>query len=184
MSALDWQKNAVCAEPENRKYANNFFSSEPSEKYIAKNLCFSCPIREACLKYALEHRQINGIWGGKDEGEIRRALSVSWDGKESRRERFPQCPFCNARPGKLQTQIVTKPKGGRWATMRIVVCTACGFTWQSRTSANAVDAYHIQRADTLAKQSAKNKTKKKKVKQIGTKITIVSDDSASSDELT
>ena len=164
MSSLHWQKNAACAEPENRKYVEYFFSSEPSEKYVAKNLCFSCPIRKECLKWALEHRQIYGIWGGKDEGEIRRALSVSWDGKESRRERFPQCPFCNARPGKLQTRIVNKPNGGRWATMRVVECTVCEFAWQSRTSANAVDAYHAQRAEAIAKQEMQMRIRNAKLR--------------------
>jgi hypothetical protein len=116
------------------------------------------------LKWALEHKQIWGIWGGKDEGEIRRTLSVSWNGQESRRQRFPQCPYCNARPNKLKTLVVDVPGGGRWATMRLVQCEACDFTWRSRTSANAVDAYHIQREEKLAK-SERDKEKKKKPKK-------------------
>ena len=35
--------------------------------------------------------------------------------------------------------------------MRMVECTECGFEWQSRTSANAVDAYHAQRAERMIK---------------------------------
>jgi hypothetical protein len=38
------------------------------------------------------------------------------------------------------------------------------FTWRSRTSANAVDAYHIQREEKLAK-SERVKEKKKKPKK-------------------
>lgn len=159
--SLSWQKDAVCALPENEDLRENFFSSQPAEKYQAKNLCFSCPARWDCLKWALEHRQIWGIWGGKDEGEIRRTLSVSWNGQESRRQRFPQCPYCNARPVKLETLVVDTPNGGRWSTMRLVRCTACTFTWRSRTSANAVDAYHAQREEKLSKPK-KKKTKKKK----------------------
>ncbi len=167
---LDWQKNSACAEKKNEDLRDFFFSSEPAEKYQAKNLCFSCPVRQECLKWALEHRQIWGIWGGKDEGEIRRTLSVSWNGQESRRQRFPQCPYCNARPNKLITLVVDVPGGGRWATMRLVECTACTFKWRSRTSANAVDAYHAAREEKLAKQErekekikAKPKKKKKEV---------------------
>ena len=157
---LSWQKDSACALSKNEKLRDFFFSTEPTEKYQAKNLCFSCPVRKDCLKWALEHRQIWGIWGGKDEGEIRRALSVSWNGQESRRQRYPQCPFCTARPGKLETLVVDTPNGGRWATMRLVHCTACDFTWRSRTSANAVDAYHADRAEKL-ERDAKEKAKKK-----------------------
>jgi len=156
---LSWQKGASCAQPENEKIRDYFFSSNPTEKYQAKNLCFECPVRRDCLKWALEHRQIWGIWGGKDEGEIRRALSVSWNGQETRRQRYPQCPVCTARPSKLETLTVPVPGGGRWATMRLVRCTACEFTWRSRTSANAVDAYHVDRLERLAKQE-KEKAKK------------------------
>jgi hypothetical protein len=60
--------------------------------------------------------------------------------------------------------VVDVPGGGRWATMRLVQCEACDFTWRSRTSANAVDAYHIQREEKLAK-SERDKEKKKKPKK-------------------
>ena len=43
--------------------------------------------------------------------------------------------------------VVDNPDGGRWLTMRIVQCLECDFTWRSRTSANAVNAYHALKAD-------------------------------------
>ena len=47
--------------------------------------------------------------------------------------------------------------------MRLVKCEACEFTWRSRTSANAVDAYHTQREEKLVKaERKKTKIKKKK----------------------
>ena len=124
-----------------------FFSEEPEEKYAAKNLCFSCPVRKDCIKYALEEKEIWGVWGGRDENEIRRILSVDANGDEYRRGRYPQCPFCFARTSKLKTYIVDLPGGGRWTTARMVECTDCGFNWRSRTSANAVNAYHAQKTD-------------------------------------
>ena len=157
---LSWQKGAVCAQPQNEEIRDYFFSTVPAEKYQAKNLCFECPVRKDCLKWALENRQIWGIWGGRDEGEMRRALSVSWNGQESRRQRYPQCPHCMARPNKLETLTVPVPGGGRWATMRLVRCTACEFSWRSRTSANAVDAYHADRVERLERQT-RDKAKKK-----------------------
>lgn len=160
---LKWQKESLCSRGENENIKDFFFSTNPDEKYQAKNLCFLCPVRKECLKWALEHRQIWGIWGGKDEGEIRRTLSVSWNGQESRRQRFPQCPYCNARPNKLRTVVANTPNGGRWSTMKLVQCDACEFTWRSRTSANAVDAYHAQRESKLEKsKKKKEKTKRKK----------------------
>lgn len=159
---LSWQKDAICALTQNAGLRDYFFSTQPAEKYQAKNLCFECPARRECLKWALENRQIWGIWGGKDEGEIRRALSVSWNGQESRRQRYPQCPYCTARPNKLETLVVDVPGGGRWATMRLVRCTTCDFTWRSRTSANAVDAYHADRIERI--ERAKRERDKKKAK--------------------
>lgn len=141
-----WHDDAECAKPKNKAIAKFFYSNVPSEKYAAKNLCFNCPVRKECLKWALDNKQIWGIWGGKDEGEIRRALSVSYTGQEIRRQRFPNCPYCGARPAKLKVLVKDSPDGGRWKTMKLVQCEECDFIWRSRTSANAVTAYHNQRA--------------------------------------
>lgn len=142
-----WQSESVCAKKENENKVEWFFSDDPEEKYAAKNLCFTCPVRKDCIKYALEEKQIWGVWGGRDENEIRRILSVDANGDEYRRGRYPQCPFCFARTSKLTTYIVDLPGGGRWTTARMVECTDCGFNWRSRTSANAVNAYHAQKSD-------------------------------------
>jgi WhiB family redox-sensing transcriptional regulator len=150
---MDWQKDAACSLPANKDKIEYFFSKEPSEKYEAKNLCFSCPVRDKCLQWALEHRQIHGIWGGRDEVEVRRALSVSYLGEETRRRRFPNCPYCSARPSKLETGIADLPKGGRWNTARIVYCTECNFSWRSRTSVNAVLAYKAAKAEREKERS-------------------------------
>ncbi len=149
---MSYQKDGLCAKKENEKYIDLFFSEVPEEKYVAKNLCYSCPVRKDCIKYALESKQIWGIWGGKDENEIRRTLSVDANGDEYRRGRYPQCGYCSARTSKLKTYIVDLPGGGRWTTARMVECTECGFTWRSRTSANAVNAYHAERAEKNSKK--------------------------------
>jgi len=149
--SLEWQKQAECAKPENSDYIDWFFSKDFNEKYTARNMCFECPVRKECLQWALEHKQIWGIWGGKDEIEMRRTLSVSHLGEEVRRRRFPNCPYCTARPSKLETTTQELPGGGRWTTAKIVYCTECGFSWRSRTSVNAVNAY----------KNSKKKQKKK-----------------------
>ncbi len=157
LSDVSWMDDAACALPENKKVQQYFFSKIAKEKYEAKNLCYTCPVRKQCLKWALDNKQIHGVWGGKDEGEIRRALSVSHTGQEVRRKRFPNCPHCGARPSKLRVVVAESPEGGRWTTMKLVVCDECEFYWRSRTSANAVNAYHAER-------EAKSEKKKKKKK--------------------
>ncbi|QLJ06793.1 WhiB family transcriptional regulator (plasmid) [Streptomyces sp. NEAU-sy36] len=42
----------------------------------AKQVCGRCPIRRACLSWALETRQPAGIWGGMSEKERRVLLGV------------------------------------------------------------------------------------------------------------
>lgn len=153
--SLNWQLNAECAKPENSHYIDLFFSKNPKERNTAKNLCFSCPVRDSCLQWALEHKQIWGVWGGRDELELRRALSVSHVGEEVRRKRPPHCPYCSGWPRSLSVSIENLPGGGRWTTAKVVTCSECGFAWKSRTSANAVDAYKSSKKDKKTKDSPK-----------------------------
>jgi hypothetical protein len=149
---LNWQKSASCARPANKEYVQLFYSKEAADKNKAKNLCFSCPARKDCLQWALEHREIWGIWGGKDEIELRRALSVAYNGEEKKRNRPPNCPYCTARPGKLATSIEALPPGGRWTRAKVVTCTECGFAWRSRSSANAVENYKAEKENKKTKK--------------------------------
>lgn len=161
--SLEWQRGAICAKPEHKNKINWFFSSDFQEKYAAKNLCFTCPARKDCLQWSLEHRQIWGVWGGKDEVELRRTLSVSYLGDEVRRRRYPNCPYCTARPSKLDVSVEKLSSTGRWTTAKVVTCSECGFAWRSRTSANAVEAYKLEKEEKLQKQAkAKAKAKKNK----------------------
>lgn len=148
---LHWQENAACADPQYKDMMDWFFSDELPKKHEVKNLCFSCPVRSECLQWALEHRQIWGIWGGRDEFEIRRTLSVSYKGEEIKRKRPPKCPYCSARPNKLSVSVEKVPGGGRWTTAKVVTCSDCNFSWRSRTSANAVNAYHANKENPKKK---------------------------------
>jgi WhiB family redox-sensing transcriptional regulator len=138
----EWHEDAECAKPQNNDKINNFFANKPSQQWEAKKLCNECPVRKQCVQWALNNKQIWGIWGGLTPEQIRRTLSVNWEGQEMRHKRFPLCPYCKAKTEHLKTATIDRPDGGRWSTMRVVHCESCKFTWQSRTSANAVDAYH------------------------------------------
>jgi WhiB family redox-sensing transcriptional regulator len=153
-----WKADGVCADPKiSRQVADDFFSYDPARASAAKKLCFSCPVRKDCIKWALENNQIWGIWGGKDEQEIRRTLSVNADGAEIRRDRYPQCLYCGARTSRLNPIIAENPDGGRWTTVRLVECLDCGFVWRSRTSANAVNAYKAMIEEKKLKKEEKKK---------------------------
>lgn len=168
-TGLAWQKDAECAKPQYNDITKDwgFFSSDPVIKNEAKNICFTCPVRGDCVKYALESGTINGIWGGRSEGELRRTLSVDAEGVEIRRKRAPQCPYCSERTSRLRVKVIDLPEGGRWSTAKVVECTVCGFEWRSRSSANAVQAYFAERAakaDRRAKAKEKAEAEKKRKK--------------------
>lgn len=38
--------------------------TDTEQERWAKAVCAECPVREACLRYALDTRQAWGIWGG------------------------------------------------------------------------------------------------------------------------
>lgn len=45
----------------------------PAAVKVAKNICATCPARQACLDFAMESREKYGIWGGMTAKE-RKAL--------------------------------------------------------------------------------------------------------------
>jgi WhiB family redox-sensing transcriptional regulator len=68
-----WQVDAACRGPQ----AVAFFPpSHPERKderlsreSRAKSICAACPVRVECLAYALDIREVHGIWGGLTEAE-------------------------------------------------------------------------------------------------------------------
>jgi WhiB family redox-sensing transcriptional regulator len=70
----DWRDMAACRNED----PDLFFpigTSGPSllQTEQAKAVCRRCPVREQCLRWALETRDCLGVWGGTSENE-RRAL--------------------------------------------------------------------------------------------------------------
>ncbi len=69
----------------------------------------------------------------------------------------------------IRVVVADSPEGGRWTKMKLVVCDECQFVWRSRTSANAVTAYHSDRETRdEKKKNEKEKAKEKKVKKLKT----------------
>ncbi|RPI22605.1 MAG: WhiB family transcriptional regulator [Actinobacteria bacterium] len=65
-----WRTSAACAGSD----SDVFFPAPEDADGIAaaKEICASCPVREACLEYALSTNQGDGVWGGLDAQERRR----------------------------------------------------------------------------------------------------------------
>lgn len=148
---LDWQKDSACSSPDFVEYTEYFFSDDPEEILEAKEVCSHCPVRKECLAWALDNKEIWGVWGGKDENEIRETLSISEEGQEVRRTKdgiAPTCLYCGAKTEQLKTSEVDIPGGGRWTTKKVVTCSSCEFYWTSRTSANAIEAYMTLKSKT------------------------------------
>ncbi|MDY3048354.1 MAG: WhiB family transcriptional regulator [Rothia sp. (in: high G+C Gram-positive bacteria)] len=65
---LSWQADALCAQTD----PEAFFPEKGGSTRDAKRVCSECPVREACLQYAMENDERFGIWGGLSERERRR----------------------------------------------------------------------------------------------------------------
>lgn len=106
---------------------NSFFGETVDERKQALKFCDDCPVRKRCLRFALESQQLWGVWGGRDESELRRDLWMNSNGTIGARARWPRCPECKTKEHPL---VVTDHRKSE------VTCTApdCGFTWRSATT--------------------------------------------------
>ena len=78
----NWRHRAACLE-ENPELFFPVGNSETALRQLlrAKHVCVGCPVREACLRWALDLRQDHGVWGGLSATEraslIRRTKRIS-----------------------------------------------------------------------------------------------------------
>lgn len=49
-----------------------FFPERGDDTKPAKAVCQECPVRAQCLEYALDTRELYGVWGGESERSRRR----------------------------------------------------------------------------------------------------------------
>jgi WhiB family redox-sensing transcriptional regulator len=63
-----WRQDAACRDAD----TSIFFPETDDEAAAALALCAACPVREACLEFALITRQDDGVWGGMTETERKR----------------------------------------------------------------------------------------------------------------
>jgi len=64
----DWMALGNC-----RAYSPDvFFPSDGVGVDVARRICADCPVKVACLEYALRNHIEHGVWGGASERERRR----------------------------------------------------------------------------------------------------------------
>ncbi|MGH9014202.1 MAG: WhiB family transcriptional regulator [Acidimicrobiia bacterium] len=68
---LSWRQLARCRGIDPEVF---YPVSDDDDAAEAKEICALCPVREACLEYALASREKHGVWGGLTERERRRVL--------------------------------------------------------------------------------------------------------------
>ncbi|GAF49180.1 WhiB family transcriptional regulator [Rhodococcus wratislaviensis] len=89
----DWHLSAACRDADPAVFFhpdNERGELRARRARAAKQICQRCPVRTACLNYALDAYERHGIWGGYTEGE-RRTL---------RRMRDVERPLASTPPGE------------------------------------------------------------------------------------
>jgi WhiB family redox-sensing transcriptional regulator len=67
---LVWRQRAACRGVD----PDIFYPVSDEEAEDAKAICGPCPVRHACLEWALTNRESDGVWGGATERERRRII--------------------------------------------------------------------------------------------------------------
>jgi WhiB family transcriptional regulator, redox-sensing transcriptional regulator len=65
-----WRQRAACRGVD----PDIFYPVSDEEAEDAKAICAICPAQQACLEWALSHREHDGVWGGATERERRRII--------------------------------------------------------------------------------------------------------------
>lgn len=71
-SDVQWSVDALCAQIDNEL----FFPEKGGSTKQAKKICRSCPVKNACLEFALDNDERYGVWGGTTDKERRRLRRV------------------------------------------------------------------------------------------------------------
>jgi WhiB family transcriptional regulator, redox-sensing transcriptional regulator len=63
-----WQELGLCAQTD----PEVFFPEKGGSTKEAKRICSRCEVQAECLKFAVDHNEKFGVWGGLAERERRR----------------------------------------------------------------------------------------------------------------
>ena len=74
LEGTDFWPSAACQSSENLDafYSPDHFERKPEKderEAIAREFCSHCSVLADCLRYAIKHKEVKGIWGGMNESE-------------------------------------------------------------------------------------------------------------------
>jgi len=67
VTSPEWMSDALCRDSD----PEIFYPGTGHDSRDARAVCARCPVRAACLAYAIEHREYHGVWGGQSERQRR-----------------------------------------------------------------------------------------------------------------
>ena len=88
-----WRRDALCATADPEAFFPSPGGAGAAGR-MARRVCRGCPVRVACLRFALDHDERDGIWGGLSTGQrdrLRRGQTVPWRGDARRTVRLDSC---------------------------------------------------------------------------------------------
>lgn len=119
---MTWRDEALCAQEESE--AINFHSEDPEVVSKALAMCSECPVKRQCLQFALNSYERFGVWGGRTEVELRKALSIDQRGAPVLRKTPIKCPYCGS-----NSSVVELPE---LVTRRQLHCQQCDLIWRPK----------------------------------------------------
>jgi len=84
MNARSWRDLAACLDVVSADY-DPFFADSAELQAEAIAICETCPVRDACLTFAVRTGQQYGIWGGQPQQIIRRLIAADRAGRPQAR---------------------------------------------------------------------------------------------------
>ena len=75
-----WRDQAACRDVVTAEY-DPFFADTAELQLEAIAICATCPVRDACLTFAVRTGQQYGIWGGQLQQIIRRLIALERAGR-------------------------------------------------------------------------------------------------------
>jgi WhiB family transcriptional regulator, redox-sensing transcriptional regulator len=75
-----WRDQAACRDVVTAEY-DPFFADAAELQLEALAICATCPVRDACLTFAVRTGQQYGIWGGQLQQIIRRLIALERAGR-------------------------------------------------------------------------------------------------------
>ena len=96
-----WRDEAACRDTVTASY-DPFFADSAELQAKAIAICETCPVRDACLTFAVRTGQQSGIWGGQPQQLIRSLIALERAGRPHSRRvsaRHPQAGKTHCKRG-------------------------------------------------------------------------------------